>query len=135
MYSNQGNFVISKTAFIFLFLFLKSNQNVLLCLPHRATSVPHLLEPRTATISQTIAAADFVLRASHSHVFLTQPLGLDTGSQHFALQKAVAARVSTILMEMSKVCGDHCERLFAQAWSHHQTTLATIQTTLKRPRR
>ena len=80
---------------MFLFLFLKSNQNVLLCLPHRATSVPHLLESRTATTLVTIAAADFALRTSRSHVTLIQSLGLDTGSQLFALQKVVAARVST----------------------------------------
>ena len=42
----------------------------------------------------TIAAAANVLRASHSHVLLTQPLELESGSQHFALQKAVAAKVS-----------------------------------------
>ena len=53
-------------------------------------------------MTQTIAAVDTVLRASHSHVTLTQPLGLDTGSQHFALQKAVAVRVSMVLMELSK---------------------------------
>ena len=51
----------------------------------------------------TIAAADSVVKTSH--VFnLTRPLGLDTGSQHFALQNAVAARVSTMLMELSKMC-------------------------------
>ena len=91
-----------KTLLYLYFFFLKCNQNVLLCLPHRATSVPHLLEPRTATMTQTIAAVDSVLRTSHSRVTLTRPLGLDTGSQHFALQKAVAARVSTMLMELSK---------------------------------
>ena len=51
-------------------------------------------------MKQTIAVVDFVLRDSHYHVSLTQPLGLDTGSQHFALQKVVAARVSTMLIEM-----------------------------------
>ena len=78
--------------------FFKSHQNVLLCLPHRATSVLHLLEPRIATITPTIAAAAIVLRtSSHSCVSrLTQPLGLDSGSQHFALQQAVAARVSAM---------------------------------------
>ena len=45
-------------------------------------------------MTQTIAAVDSVQKASHSHVPLTQPLGLDTGSQHFALWKVVAARVS-----------------------------------------
>ena len=54
----------------------------------------HLLEPRIATILVTIAAVANVLRTSHSHVSLTQPLELDSGSQHFALQKAVAAKVS-----------------------------------------
>ena len=53
-------------------------------------------------MTDNIAAVDIVLRASHSHVTLTRPLGLDTGSQHFALQKAVAAMVSMVLMEMSK---------------------------------
>ena len=95
--------------------FCRFDQNVLLCLLYRATSVSHLLEPRTATImTQGIAAADIVLRASHSHVTLTQPLELDTGSQHVALQKAVAARVSMVLMEFSKMCFDHCEKLFPQ---------------------
>ena len=42
----------------------------------------------------TIAAVANVLRTSHSHVLLTQPLELDSGSQHFALQQAVAAKVS-----------------------------------------
>ena len=91
-----------KTLLYIYFFFLKSNQNVLLCLPHRATFVPHLLEPWTATTLVTIAAADIVLRTSHSRVSLTRPLGLDTGSQHFALQKAVAVMVSTVLMELSK---------------------------------
>ena len=55
----------------------------------------HLLEPWVATILLTIVAVANVLRASHSHVLiLTQPLELDSGSQHFALQKAVAAKVS-----------------------------------------
>ena len=45
-------------------------------------------------MTQTIAAAANVLRTSHSHVLLTQPLELDSVSQHFALQKAVAAKVS-----------------------------------------
>ena len=59
-----------------------------------ATFVPHLLEPRIATMTLTIAAAAIVLRASHSHVSLTQFLGMDAGSRHCALQKAVAAKVS-----------------------------------------
>ena len=66
---------------------------VLLSLQHLATFVSHLLEPRIATIP-TIAAAAIVLRTSQFHVSLTQPLGLDAGSQHFALQKAVAVKVS-----------------------------------------
>ena len=77
-----------------MIFFFKFNQNVLLCLPHRATSVSHLLEPKIATI-QTIAAAAI---AKNSLVPLTQPLGLDSGGQHFALQQAVAARVSTMLL-------------------------------------
>ena len=97
---------------VLILLIFQSDQNVLLCLPQRATSVPHPLEPWTATMTQTIAAAHSVLKTSH--VTLTRPLGLDAGGQHSALQKAVAARVSTVLMEMSKMCGDHCERLFAQ---------------------
>ena len=90
-----------------LISFFKSNQNVPLCLPHRASSVSHLLEPRIATITPTIAAAAIVLRTSHSRVSrLTQPLGLESGSQHFALQKAVAAKVS--VMRVLKNCEDHC---------------------------
>ena len=54
----------------------------------------HLLEPRIATILLTIAAVANALRASHSHVLLTRPLELESGSQHFALQQAVAAKVS-----------------------------------------
>ena len=69
-------------------------KNVLLCPLHRATFVLHLLECRTATLLVTIAAVATVLRASRAHVSLTRPLGLDTGSQHYALQKAVALRVS-----------------------------------------
>ena len=91
---SQAGFVISKIKNTFYFFFFPFNQNVLLCLPHQATSVLHLLEPWIATILLTIAAAASVLRASHSHVLLTQPLELDSGSQHFALQKAVAAKVS-----------------------------------------
>ena len=82
----------SKTLFIsFSFQF---NQNVRLCLPHQATSVLHMLEPWFATILLIIVAVANVLRTSHSHVLLTQPLELVSGSQHFALQKAVAAKVS-----------------------------------------
>ena len=83
-----------KSKTLFYFFFFQFNQNVLLCLPHQATSVLHLLEPWIATILVTIAAVANVLRASHSHVLLTQPLELDSGSQHFALQQAVAAKVS-----------------------------------------
>ena len=74
---------------------------VLLSLQHLVTFVSHLLEPRIATMTMTIAAAAIVLKAPQFHVSLTQPLVLDAGSQHFALQKAVAARVSTMLMELS----------------------------------
>ena len=44
----------------------------------------------------TNAAATYVLRLSDSHVSLTKSLGLDAGSQTFALKalKAVAAKVS-----------------------------------------
>ena len=77
----------SKTLFQF-------NQIVLRCLPHQATSVLHLLEPWTAPILLTIAAAVNALRTSHFHVLLTQPLELESGSQHSALQQAVAAKVS-----------------------------------------
>ena len=65
-----------------------------LSLQHLATFVSHLLEPCIATILVTIAAAAIVLRTSRFHVSLTQPLGLDAGSQHFALQKAVAVKVN-----------------------------------------
>ena len=67
---------------------------VLLSLQHLVTFVSHLLEPRIATMTMTIAAAAIVLRTSQFHVSLTQPLGLDAGTQHFALQKAVAVTVS-----------------------------------------
>lgn len=71
-----------------------SNQNVLLCLHILVTSVFHLLEPRIAITQPTIAAVAIVLTASHSLVSLTPSLELDSGNQHFALQKAVAAKVS-----------------------------------------
>ena len=67
--------------------------NVLLCLQNLATFVYHLLEPRIATIPN-IAAATIVLRTSHFLVSPTLPLELDSGSRHFALQKAVAVKVS-----------------------------------------
>ena len=67
--------------------------NALLSLPHLATFVSHLLEPRIATIP-TIAAAAIVLGTIQFHVSLTQPLVLDAGTQHFALQKAVAVKVN-----------------------------------------
>ena len=68
-------------------------QNVLLSLQHLATFVSHLLELCIAAIL-TIAAAAIVLGTIQFHVSLTQPLGLDAGSQHFALQKAVAVKVN-----------------------------------------
>ena len=46
------------------------------------------------TAATTNVAATNVLRLSASHVSLTQSLGLDAGSQHFARKKAVAAKVS-----------------------------------------
>ena len=51
--------------------------------------------------SKIIAAAEIVLRSSHSHVSLTQSLGLDTGSQRFALQEAVAVQVKLDLAKCS----------------------------------
>ena len=83
----------------FYFIF-QSNQNVLLCLPHRATSVLHLLEPRSASTRaleamSTAAAADVAFTLL---VLLIRPLDPDSGSQRFALQKVVAARVSTVLI-------------------------------------
>ena len=71
-----------------------SNQNVLLCLPILLTFVFHLLEPKIAVTRPTIAAVAIVLTASHSLVSLTRSLELESGTHHFALQKAVAARVS-----------------------------------------
>ena len=71
-----------------------SNQNVLFCLPILVTSVFHLLEPRIAITLPTIAAVTIAQTASPSLVSLTRPLALDSGNQHFALQKAVAAKVS-----------------------------------------
>ena len=72
----------------------QSNQHVPLCPPHRANFVWHQLDPRIAIMPQTFAAAEIVLRVSHSRVSLTQLLGMDAGSRHCALQKAVAAKVS-----------------------------------------
>ena len=71
-----------------------SNQNVLLCLPILLTFVFHLLEPKIAVTRPTIAAVAIVLTASPSLVSLTRSLELDSGNQHFALQKAAAAKVS-----------------------------------------
>ena len=71
-----------------------SNQNVLVSLLILATSVFHLLEPRIAITRPTIAAVAIALTASPSLVSLTRPLELDSGNHHFALQKAVAAKVS-----------------------------------------
>ena len=91
---NHTRAVLSKTI-LFWLIFVQPNQNVLLSPPHWATSVLHLMEPGIATILVTITAVANVLRTSHSHVLiLTQPLELESGSQHFALQKAVAAKVS-----------------------------------------
>ena len=56
--------------------------------------MPHLLEACIASILVTIAAAANVLRVLYSHVLLTRSLELESGSQHFAPQEAVAARVS-----------------------------------------
>ena len=70
------------------------DQHALLCLPHLVTCVSHLLELWTASMTKTIAAAAVVFKASHSHVTPTQSLKLDVGSQHFAPQRAVAAKVS-----------------------------------------
>ena len=104
-----------------------SNQNVPLFLTNLATSVFHLLEPRIAITLPTIAAVAIVLTASPSLVSpLTRSLELDSGNQHFALQKAVAAKVS----------GDEsCQTVsFPQVLSPRQTTLATTLTCLKRQR-
>ena len=145
--SSQAGFVISKIKNTFLFLFFQFNQNVLLCLPHQATSVLHLLEPWIATILLTIAAVVNVLRTSHSHVPMTQPLELDSGSQHFALQKAVAAKVSvgdSIVLSLFHEwedgnailsCGDECPTFsfssntpcMPQVWSPHQTLHFALQ--------
>ena len=96
------------------------NQNVLLCLPILLTSVFHLLEPRIAITLPTIAAVAIALTASPSLVSLTRSLELESGNQHFALQKAVAAKVS----------GDEsCQNVsFPQVLSPRRTPLTTIQT-------
>ena len=112
------------------------NQNVLLYLPHRATFVPHLLEPWTATTLLTIAAAEIAFKASHSLASLTRPLGLESGRHHqFARQRAVAAKVSsgTTFTKSS----DHLETLdsMPQVLSPHQTTLVDILATLIGQRR
>ena len=56
----------------------------------------HLLVIATMMVATTNAAAANVLRLSDSHASLTKSLGLDAGSQTFALKalKAVAAKVS-----------------------------------------
>mgnify|MGYP003326606674 CR=1 FL=1 len=104
-----------KHLFLSFDFFFHFNQNVLLCLPHQATSVLHLLEPWIATILVTIVAVANVLRASHSHVLiLTQPLELESGTQHFALQKAVAAKVSGgdrfVKMFLNSILKTFCHR-------------------------
>ena len=74
--------------------FICYDQSALPC-PHRQpTSVLNQVEPKSATTTRTLAAADFVLRISHSPVPSTQPLVLESGSHHFALQMAVAVKVS-----------------------------------------
>ena len=104
-----------------------SNQNVLLFLHRRVTFVFHLLEPRIAITRPTIAAVAIALTASPSLVSLTRSLELDSGNQHFALQKAVAAKVS----------GDEsCQNVsFPQVLSPRRTTLATTLTTLTKHKR
>ena len=47
-------------------------QNALYSPLQLATSVPRLLEPKTANLLMTFAVAANVLRTSHSHVSLTQ---------------------------------------------------------------
>ena len=82
-----------------------SNQNVLLFLHRWVTFVFHLLEPRFATMMtmEALSSHHLFLTAAAVGVTLkllaplTRPLDLDFGSQcthHFALQKAVAAKVS-----------------------------------------
>ena len=77
-----------------LFLYFQFDQNVLLYPPSWATFVSHLLMIAIMTAATTNVAATNVLRLSASHVSLTQSLGLDAGSQHFARKKAAAAKVS-----------------------------------------
>ena len=73
-----------------------SHQNVPFYLPHRATFVPHLLEPWTATTLVTIAAVAIAFKASHSLASLIRPLELEYGRRHqFALLKVVAVKVSS----------------------------------------
>ena len=50
----------------------------------------------TMMAATTSVAAANVLRLSVSHVSLTQSLGLDAGSQHFARKKGVAAKVRVV---------------------------------------
>ena len=59
-----------KTLLYLYFFFLKSNQNVLLCLPHRATSVLHLLEPRTATMRASSTTLEAMSTAAAAGVTL-----------------------------------------------------------------
>ena len=89
----------------------------------------HLLEPWFATILVTIAAVANVLRTSHSHVSLTQPLELESGSQHFALQQAVkAAKVSggdSILTNGETAMLSRVVEMNVQHFPFLQTLLAT----------
>ena len=69
-------------------------QNALFCPLHQDAFVLHLLEHRTASMKETIAAAAIVWRALHCHVSLTRPLGLESGRcQQFVSRMAAAARV------------------------------------------
>ena len=108
----------------------QSNQNAPLCHPHRASSVSHLLEPQTApTLITIIAVAASVQKTSHSHVSLTLPRALDSGARHFALHKAVAARVSsfTHLGSIFILTGEVTSPNYPGTYPHNFELMQTIQ--------
>ena len=115
-----------RTSLVLRFHFL-SDQNALIYPPHWANFVTVILDPGTANILVTIAAAAGVT-VLHSHVSLTQPLELNFGrSQVFVPQKAVVAKVTA----NTKVFFLSVKYSF-QAFSPRQTILVSTLPTLKR---
>ena len=52
---------------------------------------------------ETIAVANSVQHLPHSHVPLTQSLGLDCGTGHSALQEAVGVRVREVFQKYGEL--------------------------------